>query len=69
VRGHRTVDAFSRPGRELIGLPGLAWLRDVRWPMASAVLDGEAVLPQEGMLPRCAALLAQFRLVTHCPRV
>jgi hypothetical protein len=24
-------------------LPGLAWLRDVRWPIASAVLDGEAV--------------------------
>ncbi len=43
VRGHRTVHAFSRPGRELIRLPGLAWLREVRWPIASAVLDGEAV--------------------------
>ena len=43
VRGHRTVRAFSRPGRELIGLPGLVWLRDVRWPIASAVLGGEAV--------------------------
>jgi ATP-dependent DNA ligase len=43
VRGHRTVCAFSRPGRELIRLPGLAWLREVRWPIASAVLDGEAV--------------------------
>ena len=41
--GHRTVHAFSRPGREMIRLPGLAWLRDVRWPIASAVLDGEAV--------------------------
>ena len=43
VRDHRTIHAFSRPGRELITLPGLAWLREVRWPIASAVLDGEAV--------------------------
>jgi ATP-dependent DNA ligase len=43
VRAHRTVHAFSRPGRELIRLPGLVWLRDIRWPVASAVLDGEAV--------------------------
>ena len=43
VRDHRTVHAFSRPGRELITLPGLAWLREIRWPVASAVLDGEAV--------------------------
>jgi hypothetical protein len=43
VRAHRTVHAFSRPGRELLQLPGLAWLRDIRWPLASAVLDGEAV--------------------------
>jgi hypothetical protein len=34
---------ISRPGRELIHLPGLAWLREIRWPVASAVLDGEAV--------------------------
>ena len=25
------------------GGPGLTWLREVRWPIASAVLDGEAV--------------------------
>jgi bifunctional non-homologous end joining protein LigD len=43
VREHRTVHAFSRPGRELIRLPGLAWLREIHWPIASAVLDGEAV--------------------------
>ena len=43
VRDHRTIHAFSRPGRELIALPGLAWLREIRWPVASAVLDGEAV--------------------------
>jgi hypothetical protein len=30
VRDHRTVHAFGRPGRELITLPGLAWLREFR---------------------------------------
>ena len=43
VRDHRTVHAFSRPGRELITLPGLACLRELRWPTASAAFDGEAV--------------------------
>jgi ATP-dependent DNA ligase len=43
VRAHRTLHAFSRPGGELIRLPGLAWLRDIRWPVVSTVLDGEAV--------------------------
>jgi ATP-dependent DNA ligase len=43
VSEHRTVHAFSGPGRELIRLPGLTWLRELRWPVASAVLDGEAV--------------------------
>ena len=43
IRARRTVHAFSRPGRELVRLPGLAWRRDIRWPIASAVLDGEAV--------------------------
>ena len=38
VREHRMVYAFSRPGRELIRLPGLAWLREIRWPVAAAVL-------------------------------
>jgi ATP-dependent DNA ligase len=37
------VHAFSRPGCELIRLPGLAWLQELRWPVASAILDGEAV--------------------------
>jgi hypothetical protein len=31
VREHRTVHAFSRPGHDLIRLPGLAWLRKLRW--------------------------------------
>jgi ATP-dependent DNA ligase len=43
VHDSRTVHAYSRPGRELIRLPGLAWLRKIRWPVASAVLDGEVV--------------------------
>jgi hypothetical protein len=43
VRDYRTIQAYSRPGRELIRLPGLAWLREIRWPVASAVLDGEVV--------------------------
>jgi ATP-dependent DNA ligase len=38
VRGHRAVHAFSRPGRELIRLPGLAWLQEIHWTVASAVL-------------------------------
>jgi len=38
-----TPVTVARSGRELIRLPGLAWLRDVRWAIASAVLDGEAV--------------------------
>src|SRR5262245_17087231 len=43
VRDHRTVHCFSRPGRELLRYPGMAWLRELRWPFPSAVLDGEAV--------------------------
>jgi ATP-dependent DNA ligase len=43
LREHRTVHAFSRRGQELIRLPGLAWLREIGWPVARAVLDGEAV--------------------------
>ena len=39
IRHGRTVDAFRRPGRELIRLPGLAWLCEIRWPVASAILD------------------------------
>jgi len=47
VREHRTVQAYGRPGRELIRLPGLAWLREIRWQIASGVLDGEAVAGDE----------------------
>src|SRR5262245_48340350 len=38
----RTVACYSRPGRDLLRHAGMAWLRDLRWPMDAAVLDGEA---------------------------
>ena len=42
VAGGRTVAAYSRPGRELLARHrGLRWLRDVRWPVEGAVIDGE----------------------------
>jgi ATP-dependent DNA ligase len=41
VAGDRTLAAYSRPGRSLLAHAGLTWLRDVRWPVAQAVLDGE----------------------------
>ena len=42
--------AFSRPGRDLLSYPGLAWLRTLRWSVADAILDGElcAALEIEG---------------------
>jgi ATP-dependent DNA ligase len=41
VAGGRTVAAYSRRGRSLLTHAGLVWLRDVQWPIAQAVLDGE----------------------------
>jgi len=37
------VHLYSRPGRELLTLPSFAFLRELGWPVDSAVLDGEAV--------------------------
>src|SRR5436309_15452175 len=50
IAGHRTVAAFSRPGRDLLSYPGLAWLRTLCWSVADAILDGElcAALGIEG---------------------
>src|SRR5262249_4865702 len=42
VRGGRTVACYSRQGRDLLRHPGMAWLRDLRWPVDAAILDGEA---------------------------
>jgi hypothetical protein len=41
VAGVRTVAAFSRRALDLHRHPGLAWVREVRWPVTQAVLDGE----------------------------
>jgi bifunctional non-homologous end joining protein LigD len=48
----RTEAAFSRPGHSLLASPGLAWLREVAWPIRQAALDGElcAATGQEGIL-------------------
>src|SRR5215471_12953123 len=42
VRDSRTVACYSRPGRDLLRHPGMAWLRALSWPVDAAVLDGEA---------------------------
>src|SRR5215471_7945852 len=36
------VACYSRPGRDLLRHPGMAWLRTLAWPVRAAVLDGEA---------------------------
>jgi ATP-dependent DNA ligase len=41
VAGARTVAAFSRRELDLLRHPGLAWVREERWPVTQAVLDGE----------------------------
>jgi ATP-dependent DNA ligase len=42
VRNGRTVACYSRPGRDLLRHVGMTWRRDLRWPVETAVLDGEA---------------------------
>jgi ATP-dependent DNA ligase len=41
VADGRTVSAYSRRALPLLRHAGLAWLRNVRWPVDAAVLDGE----------------------------
>jgi bifunctional non-homologous end joining protein LigD len=43
VHRGRTAHVYSRPGRELLTHAGMAWLREIPWPVDSAILDGEAV--------------------------
>jgi ATP-dependent DNA ligase len=52
VAAGRTVAALSRPRRSLLTSPGLGWLREAAWPVASVVLDGElcASSGMEGIL-------------------
>ena len=35
VAAGRTQAAYSRLGRSLLTYPGLSWLREARWPVAS----------------------------------
>jgi ATP-dependent DNA ligase len=41
VEKGRTVAAFSRLGNEVSGNAGMSWIREVDWPVRSAVIDGE----------------------------
>jgi bifunctional non-homologous end joining protein LigD len=41
IAGGRIVGAYSRRALPLLNHAGLAWLRDVRWPVSQVVLDGE----------------------------
>jgi bifunctional non-homologous end joining protein LigD len=41
VESSQTVAAYSRRSLDLLRHAGLAWLRDVRWAVSQAVLDGE----------------------------
>ena len=36
VLGGRTIHCFSRPGLDLLKHAGMAWLREVAWPVRSA---------------------------------
>src|SRR5262249_58485626 len=38
----RVIACYSRRGRDLLRHAGMAWLRDLRWPIEAAVPDGEA---------------------------
>src|ERR1700752_807837 len=42
VAGRRVVACYSRRERDLLAHPGMAWLKTLAWPVADAVLDGEA---------------------------
>jgi ATP-dependent DNA ligase len=37
----RTVAAYSRSGLDLLRHAGIAWLRNLRWPIDQTILDGE----------------------------
>jgi len=43
VEGGRTVAAYSRRSLDLLRHAGLAWLRDVRWPVRQAVSMAKSV--------------------------
>ena len=41
IRDGRFIACYS-PGRDLLRHAGMAWLRDLRWPLDASVLDGKA---------------------------
>jgi ATP-dependent DNA ligase len=43
MRQTRTVACYSCRGLDLLRHAGMAWLLEITWPVASAVLDGEVV--------------------------
>jgi hypothetical protein len=56
VAVNQTQAAYSRPGRSLLSSPGLGWLREARWPVASLVLElppMERVLALSSSGPAC----------------
>ena len=40
IRDGRTVACYSRPGRDLLRHPGMAWLRTLSWPVDARRLAG-----------------------------
>ena len=63
IRDGRTVACYSRPGRDLLRHAGMAWLRELSWPMDAAVLDGEACAGDghEGIQAVCGIVRAAIR--------
>src|SRR6185369_11775364 len=43
VKEGRTIACYSRPGLDLLRHTGMAWLRELAWPVGSAIFDAEAV--------------------------
>jgi ATP-dependent DNA ligase len=41
VAGRRAVACYSRRKLDLLRHPGMAWLKEVEWPVEAAILDGE----------------------------
>jgi ATP-dependent DNA ligase len=42
IHAGKAVACYSLRGRDLLEHAGMSWLRDIAWPFASAIFDGEA---------------------------
>jgi hypothetical protein len=62
VRERRTCTRSAVPAVGYFGSPGLGSLRDIRWPIVPAVLDGEALVRQPVHLRGVAGGGAQLGL-------